>query len=103
MTQNRDYELVCMECGRPIEEDDDGICSACVDEGLRSKHSRRHFGRGDDGKRLPKSKRPRGHRPTSSKRSIESTPKRAEGDHSSERERDDKRRDLEQASKRRRL
>lgn len=102
MTQHRDYELVCIECGRPIDEEDDGICSICVEDGLRSKHSRRHFGRGDDGKRLPKNKRPRGHRPTSSKRSIESTPRRDEDDRPSGRGRDGKRLDREQASNRRR-
>lgn len=80
MAQRINYEFTCLECGRPIDEDDDGICSTCLDDGSMAKHLLHRFGQTDDGKRLSKRRRPKGHRPSRSNRTIEAVLPKVEVD-----------------------
>ena len=81
MTQRINYKFTCLECGRPIEEDDDGICSICLVDGWRVSHPH-HLEQPDDGKRLSRRRRPKGHRPNPSKRSLEAVLPKVDSDRS---------------------
>lgn len=102
MAQRINYELTCLECGRPTEEDDDGICSMCLLDGRQIKHPPHHLGQPEDGKRLSRRRRPKGHRPNPSKRSIEAVVPKVEVDRGRDGQHDGRRHQPGGGSERRR-
>ena len=64
MTERNMVDDLCIECGRPLDGDDDDLCTVCLrdqDEVIRQK-LRPHLVDDRDGKRLAKAKRPK-HKP----------------------------------------